>query len=506
VSTPDQRAWTGDRVASELALSYLLAPESTDYCLIMDVLCDEVNEQDARNVARALHSVGHTQLGIATVERRLASLKSWGAVHGEAELSGARTVRELESRQEQYRPSGNGRAVHRFWREHLAGETTLREISLATLRRAVQALQELADGPDLSPAEVATLSAQVFDSHAQIDGQLSGHADALAGVAERFDLDDVATSGLRTMIVDYARTTSAELDRGSEQAHHALQRLLPRVGELVEAALADSSVRELVQRGTLLAARGSQEKDWYELAAWFDPVSGRSGRFAARLVRAIPSLQVNLQRLHTSAGTATARSRLLSLARAATDVTTGPQVYLAALGDHPWRALSGVIDDTEGVPPWGSGGTTASPTARANGVRAATMGRFAAPADDTAARAQVVARRAERAAAHADAVAELLVARPGQVVSLAAGRVGLAALLRAAATPAREGVRTASMDGVAATVVHIGRDAPGLVCERFAVHTPLRQVFFHPPGVTPAGLPVALLDPDRRASVIGGTA
>jgi hypothetical protein len=358
----------------------------------------------------------------------------------------------------------------------------------------------------LPPTEVASRVGQVFDSHAQIDEQLSGHADALAGVAERFDLDDVATSGLRTMIVDYARSTSAELDRGSEQAHQALQRLMPRVGELTEAVLADSGVRELVERGALLAARGSQEKDWHELAAWFDPATGRSGRFAARLVRAIPGLQVNLQRLHTSAGTATARSRLLSLARAATDATSGPQVYLAALGDHPWRALSGVIDDTAGVPPWASGGTTASPTARANGVKAATRGRFAAPADDTAARAQVAARRAERAAAHVDAVAELVAARPGSVVSVAAGRVGLAALLRAAATPARDGVRTAVVDGIGASLVHTGVDGPGLVCERFAVHTPRRQVRFHAPGVTPVDLPPALHDTARSAAVIGGIA
>ena len=100
--------------------------------------------------------------------------------------------------------------------------------------------------------------AQVFTAHDDLDGALVGAEDALAALADRFDLDDERAAELEGLLVDYATHVAVELRRGSarasralEFAHRRLRRSSPR------STVEDSSARELIARGALTASKGA---------------------------------------------------------------------------------------------------------------------------------------------------------------------------------------------------------------------------------------------------------
>ena len=90
--------------------------------------------------------------------------------------------------------------------------------------------------------------------------------------------------------------------------------LRPHFATLAEIAVGESQARALIERGALTASKGGRVADWEGLTAWCDPHSGRSSRFALRLVRALPGMHANLRRLHSSASYATGRVRAVSAA------------------------------------------------------------------------------------------------------------------------------------------------------------------------------------------------
>jgi len=268
----------------------------------------------------------------------------------------------------------------------------VREIPLTNLARLVDALEQLAGlaGAHPGAAGTAALVTQAFTAYDDLDGALVGAEDALAGLADRFDLDDGRAAELKGLLVDYATHVAVELRRGFARAGRALELLADDVGALASVTVEDSSARELIARGALTASKGGRVEDWTGLAAWCDPERGRAQRFALRLVRALPGMHANLRRLHTSTGTATSRTRALALAKACATSDLAPALFLAALGDHPWHKLHGDADDDDlvRVPSWRAGPTVDVPDLlRLNG-RTGARGRSAAPRDDTAARAR----------------------------------------------------------------------------------------------------------------------
>jgi hypothetical protein len=504
--TPGEGREMGASVAgrerdARIALSYLLYGDVDDYVALMDILESSVAELTPTEIARAAAEAGRV-ISLDVVEVRLESLRGWSAAHATTDASRIRRHADLLARNWRYSATAVGRQVHRFYRTYLAGTPTVREIPLAGLNRIVRCLQALRDGPAEGVADnVGTL----FATHDDLDAALVGAEDALAGLADRYDLDGTATAELRGLLVDYATRVAAELEDGAVLAAHHLAVLWPRVGELAATAVAASDARALIERGALVASRGGRVEDWEGLAAWFDPDTGRAARFSMRLVRALPGMHANLRRLHSSAGAATSRSRALRLAAACTHADNAAAILNAALGDHPWRKLAGdeSPEDLPRVPSWAAGPSAPTPHLLALTGRGGARGRIPAARDDTEARAAVDAARQARAAAHGAAVAEVLAAPAGAALSEGAAQVALASLLAAARRGAWKGARTANNHGLACTLFHLSGTppVPAVAADTWKVWTPGRVAVFHHPDRRPAA-PSGMMADDALVAAV----
>jgi uncharacterized protein (TIGR02677 family) len=486
---------------SRLAVVYLTAPGSDEYIAVMDALEASVTDMTPADVVAALAAAGHP-LDEKVVVARLDKLRKWTAVS--ARTDNARILRysDIVARNWRYTPTPVGRQVQRFYMSYLSGLPVVREIPLTNLARLVDALEHLAGlaAPRPGAAGMAALVTQAFTAHDDLDGALVGAEDALAGLADRFDLDDDRAAELKGLLVDYATHVAVELRRGSARADRALGLLTDDVDALAAVAVEDSSARELIARGALTASKGGRVEDWLGLAKWCDPERGRAQRFALRLVRALPGMHANLRRLHTSTGTATSRTRALALAKACATSNLAPALFLAALGDHPWRKLHGDADDDElaRVPSWRAGPTVEVPDLLRLTGRTGARGRPAAPRDDAAARAEVAQRRRLRQQQHEAALREVLTASPDALLSEPAARLAMATLMAAARSGATGPRRTATREGLACTLFRAPDSTGALRAPTWRVLLPGRVPVFHQQGSVAADPPVSLAD-DRAA-------
>jgi uncharacterized protein (TIGR02677 family) len=486
---------------SRLAVVYLTVPGSDEYIAVMDVLEASVTDMTPADVVAALAAAGH-QLDEKAVIDRLDKLRKWTAVSARTDTARILRYSDIVARNWRYTPTPVGRQVQRFYKSYLSGSPVVREIPLTNLARLVDALEQLAGlaGERPNAAVTAVLVAQAFTAHDDLDGALVGAEDALAGLADRFDLDGDRAAELKGLLVDYATHVAVELRRGSARAGRALELFTDDFDALAAVTVEDSSARELIARGALTASKGGRAEDWLGLAAWCAPERGRAQRFALRLVRALPGMHANLRRLHTSTGTATSRTRALALAKVCATSDLAPALFLAALGDHPWRKLHGDADDDElaRVPSWRAGPTVEVPDLLRLTGRTGARGRPAAPRDDTAARAEVAQRRRLRQQQHEAALREVLAASPDAVLSEPAARLAMSALMAAARSGATGPRRTATRDGLACTLFRVPGSAGALRAPTWRVLLPGRVPVFHQQGSIAADLTVSLAD-DREA-------
>ncbi|WP_198950816.1 DUF2397 family protein [Kineosporia sp. A_224] len=500
---------------SRRATAYLVAPEADDYIAVMAVLEGSITDLTPGEVAQALTQAGRP-LDERTVEVRLDKLRDWTAATARTDTSKILRHADLLARNWRWTATPAGRQVQRFYTNVLAATPTMREIPLSSLARVVDALERLASGlPEGSdrvrlPAdEVAELVGRLFTSHDDLDSALVGAEDTLAGLADRFDLDDASTGELKQLLVEYATRVAAELETGAARARRALLLLSPVFTAVAQTAVDASDARALIDRGALTASRGGRAADWRGLLAWCDPSTGRAARFALRLVRALPGMHANLRRLHASSSAATSRARALQLARACAEPRVGPALFLAAVGDHPWRKLYGDADDEDlgGLLPWRGGPTVTVPELlRATG-RTGARGRPPAARDDAAARAEVAERRRLRAAEHGAALAEILATGPGDVLSAAAGRVALASLMAAVRSSAssvsggRRDRRSAHRDGLACSLFVVPGHTGTVRTATWRLWLPGRAIVFHAAGSRAAPPDTAGADSDTIVDV-----
>lgn len=482
-------------------LIYLVAPESDQYVAVMDVLEASVTDLTPREVVARLAAVG-TTLSDGVVEARLDKLREWGAVSARTDTSRILRHADLLARNWRYTATTAGRHVQRFYRKVLAGTPTVREIPLSSLARVVETAESLASTPQVGPGTADAIG-KLFISHDDLDAALVGAEDSLAGLADRFDLNDASTAELKALLVGYATHVASELERGSARAFRALSALRSRFVELAATAVSASDARALIERGALAASRGGRVEDWEGLLAWFDPSSGRSARFSLRLVRALPGMHINLRRLHSSSGTATSRARALALARACLNPSLGTAIWLAAVGDHSWRKLYGEADDVDlsRIRAWREGPQVEVPELLWFTGRAGARGRAPAARDDTAAREAVREARERRTAQHDQAIREVLLASPGTALSERAARAALASLAAAIRAMPAKGRRTGVRDGLACTLFDRVSELGSLRAPTWRILTPGRVAVFHQPG-TVARAPGT--EPSRVEHATGG--
>lgn len=500
---------------SRRVMTYLVVRESDDYLAVMDVLESSVTDMTPADVAAALSGTDR-KLSVKIVEARLDALRTWGAVSARTDTSRVERYADLLARNWRYTATPHGRQAQRFYRDVLAGTPTLREIPLSSLARIVAALEELAgqvlaDPDALASGEARTVEriGALFTSHDDLDGALVGAEDTLAGLADRFDLDDDRTHELKSLLVDYATRVAAELESGSARAARALAVLRPHFRHLAELAVASSQARTLIERGALTASRGGRAADWEGLCTWFDSRHGRAAQFSLRLVRSLPGMHANLRRLHTSSGTVSSRNRALLFARAAADPAVGTQVWQAALGDHPWRKLHGASedDDLPRLPTWRTGPQVTVPELLRSTGRTGPRGKGGAARDDSRARADVAAARVARQERHDAALREILAAAPGARFSEDAARVALNSLMAAVRAGATGAVRTASRDELACSLVFTGQGTGRLSAPTWQVQLPGRHPLFHLRGKRPSAAALAtIIGPAQRDPTPGRVA
>lgn len=476
------------------AVAYLVAPESDDYIAIMAVLEASPTDLTPAEVA-ALLRAGGVDLEQRVVEARLSSLHEWTAVSARSDQSHVRRVEDLLFRNFRYTATRQGRQVQRFYDTVLAGTRLMREIPLQSLNQVVTALEALAGTPQRwnDPGWVGARVNEVFTAHDDLDASLVGAEDTLMGLADRFDLDDTGTSELKRLLIGYATRITVELDRGADRATRALLTLAPDFGRLAELTVAASEASELIGRDLLAASKGGRRRDWLGLRSWFDPARGRAARFQSRMVRAIPTFHANLRRLHTAGESGTSKARALKLAKACLDPVLGPQLFLAALGDHSWRKLHGEADDPGAgrIVPWRDGPQVAVAEGLRTSGRTGVRGRAPAPLDDRAAREAIERARRERLARHREHLREILSSHPGQTLTQGAARVALAALMDAVRQTPRGDRRRAVRDGLACTVLYTGEGTAVLRSPTWRVLLPGRAIVFHQPNTRAAAVPAA---------------
>ena len=484
------------------AVIYLVVPESAQYIAIMDVLESSITDMTPGEIGARLQADG-MPIDQGVLEARLDKLRDWNAASARTDSSRILRYADLLARNWRYTATPAGRQVQRFYRQILAGAPTVREIPLLSLARVVEAAEGLASPRFERPT--AELIGQLFVNQDHLDGALVGAEDGLTGLVDRFDLNDQSTAELKNLLVGYATHVASELDRGSARVYRGLCALQDRFSELSADAVRASDAQVLIERGAITASRGGRAEDWEALLGWFDPFSGRSARFALRLVRALPGMHVNLRRLHSSSGTATSRGRALALARACLNPTHGTAIFMAVLGDHSWRKLYGESDDFDAVRPrsWREGPFVQVPELlRATG-RSGARGYVPPARDDAQARELVKARRKQREAEHAEAIREVLATPAGTPLSDRAARVALVALLEAVRAASSDGRRTAVRDGLGCTLFHTGAGIGTLVAPTWRVLTPGRIAVFHAPDAVPAALPgLSVAESTERPTVL----
>jgi hypothetical protein len=483
------------------AVIYLVVQESAQYIAIMDVLESSITDLTPGEIGARLQSAG-TPIEQGVLEARLDKLREWAAVSARTDSSRILRHADLLARNWRYTATPAGRQVQRFYRKVLAGAPAVREIPLSSLARVVEAAEQLAALADIKEANAVI--GQLFVNQDHLDAALVGAEDSLAGLVDRFDLNDQSTAELKTLLVGYATHVATELDRGSARAYRALWALRTRFTDLATNAVRASEAHLLIERGALAASHGGRAEDWEALLAWFDPSTGRAARFALRLVRALPGMHVNLRRLHSSSGTATSRGRALALARACLNPTHGTAILLAVLGDHSWRKLYGESDDVDAtrIRSWRDAPFVKVPELlRATG-RTGARGWVPAARDDTEARELIRARRAQRAAEHAEAIGEVLATPMGVRMSDRAARVALGALLAAVRTGSSNGRRTADRDGLACTLFHTASGDGVIAAPSWRVVTPGRIPVFHLPNTVVPDLAGAIVTEEREAASV----
>jgi hypothetical protein len=484
-------------------LTYLVVPESDEYIAIMAVLESSPSDLTPAEVTATLRERG-TDLDARVVEIRLEKLREWAVVSARSDQTHVRRVQDLLRRNFRYTATRHGRQVQRFYETVLAGTTVMREIPLQSLNAVVSALEALASADAaLDQQWTRTRVNEVFIAHDNLDASLVGAEDTLMGLADRFDLDDAHTGELKSLLVNYARRVAIELDRGADRAAIALRALTSRFDALARITVEGSAASDLIGRDLLAASKGGDVRDWQGLVSWFDPMTGRSARFQSRMVMAIPTFHANLRRLHTAGESGTSRARALLLARGCLDPQFGPQVFLAALGDHAWRKLHGEADDPGAgrTPPWRDGPQVPVPAGLRTHGRAGVRGRAPAPIDDGPARAAVACERERRLALHRQHLREILSATPGSTLSDGAARVAFAALRAALRQTPSRGRRRATKDGLACSVFWTETTTGVLRAPGWRVWLPGREFVFHSPAVQPGHPRATGADPGGRAAI-----
>ncbi|MGH3373426.1 MAG: TIGR02677 family protein [Actinoallomurus sp.] len=406
-----------------VAYTYLTVPDRTAYVAIMRVFTATLlADLSAHDLVERLDE----RLTVETLAAKLEQLRTWGNLIPSSRPVKAGSIREYHRVRSRYQLSTLGERIQRQADEILATADAAREVSrelLALVARGLDDLDEMSGRPGgIEPREALDRISTLFAQFGQFAESVRDFYAYLGQVIFRYDLDTAEFTGFKELLLDYAETITEDVVVFSPRIEVAIDRLWPRLPELLKnidaadqglAALQQADVR--IQR-----SRGRDLDDWAGLRAWF--VDTGQGSQVEQLrdatLRALQALLANAKRMiRSSSGGLSRRRDLLNLARWFDDAddATAHDLFAAAFGMYSSRHL-GIAPDTDRDVPattsWWTGPGVRVPVALKERGSRAPRGRTAGPEDYGEQRNRLREQAQEQVRRQRAAAAELRAAGP----------------------------------------------------------------------------------------------
>ena len=361
---------TGDAAADEVfdrarrLFRYLNGPEWREYRAILGVFAGTFfAEFTADDVDEQVNS-GSVQVDPAVIPERLESLRSWGNLTASSSVGNPSSLEDYYRKRSRYLITRTGQEVFELVERVLAGADEIGDVQAGRLRdlnRALTTLGEYGDeGFDRVNADDLTDAVRtVFDLHEGFTTELTQFFAELNAWQSRYDLDAEEVQFFAGVLVGYISEQLAEIDRMTRPIARNLERVLPRLAELLPQLR--SGLAERVDQAGLaegVAVRrspGTRAEDWEHLKAWFTaPRPGRQSQLDQRTrqaVAAVRTLTANLTRLSRGGlGAASKRADLVRLAGffdKASEESEVHEIAAAAFGLGSCRHLGMLADDAD---------------------------------------------------------------------------------------------------------------------------------------------------------------
>lgn len=390
---------------------YVTAPEASDYLAIMGVFTQALLvEWSAQDVA------GHgLDLPVEVIAGRCKYLAEQGNLLVSPREVRVTSIAEYQSQPVRYTVSALGARLHREIEAFLAVTGGAREVPRELLALIAEGLRRL--DPREEPAALAGAVSTVFGQFREFASSVTDFYTYIGSVLTRSDLDGDEWSGFKSLLIDYLESIVESARLHGPAIAATLERLHPDIDAIVEriddggfAALeAASPGGETTER-----AQGRRRQDWLALEEWFAGPGSRQLREAAH--RAVGSMLSSLKRINSSSTKeASLRRHFLKLARWFDQSTPAGANALAAaaFGAYPARHLGIPLDAdiAEAVPAaaswWRCPPAPVPVSLRERGERAP-RGHSATPADHTAQKRLLLAKRQREAERRGSACAELI--------------------------------------------------------------------------------------------------
>lgn len=420
---------------------YLAAEESGDYLAIMSLFTASLlADMSAAAVAEQLAAAG-TTLPAEVVEARCKQLVRWGNLVPSLRDARVNTVAEYLRARSRYQVSSLGGRVHRSALEIMATADGAREVARELLGRIADALAEIPALLDaVAGAErderLAGIVTTIFNNQRLFTASVTDFYAYLSGVLSRFDLGGEEYARFKELLLDYVDLINADVNRHAPLIARALDRVLPRIEELLAVldALPGLSLGDEV---AVERSEGRSRTDWAQLHQWYSGADSGPGQLRNAAGQALGQLIANAKRILDSSRTGySRRADLLRLANWLDHSSDeeASRLFAAAFGAWPTRHLGLGPDEPDPRVSPTTSWTAADPidvpiSLRERGNRVS-RGRTSRVPDSSADRRIIEAAARAEAQRHREAAAELLACGDLDGAKLsAAGRAVLLELL-----------------------------------------------------------------------------
>ena len=302
---------------------------------------------------------------------RLESLRRWGNLTVSSSVGNPSSLDDYYRRRNRFLITRAGQEVHELVEHVLAAADEVGDVQAGRLRelnRALRAVDEqAAAGAERSDDDLAAAVRTVFDAHERFTTELTQFFAELNEWQSRYDLDPDEVQFFAGVLVDYVSEQLAEIERLTPPIARSLERLLPRLDDLLPTLRSGLAARvdSAGLAGSVAVRRlpGADADDWNHLAAWFVASPGRPSRLdhlARQALAAVRTLTANVSRLsRLGTGAASRRSDFVRLAGffdRAGSIEETHEIAAAAFGLGSCRRLGTLASDAEDpaptITPW----------------------------------------------------------------------------------------------------------------------------------------------------------